>query len=260
MLERITPVILTYNEAPNIGRTLDKLGWAKDILVVDSGSDDGTQAIVQGFGNARLVSHAFENHGAQWAFAVGHPSIQSDWVLRLDADYVLSDTLIEELRGLTPAEDTAGYRIAFDFCVYGKQLRSTIYPPNSILFRHGKGQCRQDGHTERWQIDGPVVALRGRIQHDDRKPIAHWLVAQRNYLLLERDKLLAADPSELDWVDRLRLKRYLAPFAMLAYMLFAKRLILDGGPGFYYAFQRSLAEMALSLYLIERDLSQKTEP
>ena len=63
MLQEITPVLLTYNEAPNLARTLSMLGWAKDVVVVDSGSDDETLAIARrhpgtGLANASLVAVA----------------------------------------------------------------------------------------------------------------------------------------------------------------------------------------------------------
>ena len=53
MLSSITPVVLTFNEAPNISRVLDRLSWATDIVIVDSGSQDGTQSIVSRYPNAR---------------------------------------------------------------------------------------------------------------------------------------------------------------------------------------------------------------
>ncbi len=66
MLDHITPVLLTFNEEVNIGRTLSHLTWAKDIVVVDSGSTDKTLAIVASCSQARLFSRPFDTHGNQW--------------------------------------------------------------------------------------------------------------------------------------------------------------------------------------------------
>ena len=55
MLERITPLILTYNEAPNIARAIGGLSWAREIVVVDSFSDDETIQIATSFPNVRVV-------------------------------------------------------------------------------------------------------------------------------------------------------------------------------------------------------------
>ena len=88
MLEQITPLILTYNEAPNIGRTLENLSWARDVVVVDSFSDDETLEIAASFPNVRVVQRVFDSHRNQWEFGLRETEIQTPWVLALDADYV----------------------------------------------------------------------------------------------------------------------------------------------------------------------------
>src|SRR5512143_2622752 len=94
MPDRITPLILTWNEEANIARTLDKLRWAREVVVVDSGSTDGTRAICESFPNVRVVVRPFDSHAAQWNFGLKETGIVSDWVLALDADYVLTDDLV----------------------------------------------------------------------------------------------------------------------------------------------------------------------
>ena len=96
MLGRITPVLLTYNEEQNIRRTLSRLDWAKDIVVVDSGSTDGTLAVLASFPNVRVFKHSFDSHANQWRYAVEETQIATDWILRLDADYQVSDALVAE--------------------------------------------------------------------------------------------------------------------------------------------------------------------
>src|SRR5215213_324195 len=123
MLDYITPLILTYNEAPNIARALEKLSWAKDIVVVDSFSDDDTIKIAKAFPNVRVIQRAFDCHRNQWEFGVKETGITTPWVLALDADYILSDELITELENLQPDIGTAGYRASFVYCVHGKKLR-----------------------------------------------------------------------------------------------------------------------------------------
>src|ERR1044072_1900909 len=102
MLELITPLILTYNEAPNIARVLQGLSWAKEIVVVDSFSDDETVKIATSFPNVRVVQRAFDNHRNQWEFGLKETGISTPWVLALDADYVVSEELVAELDQLQP--------------------------------------------------------------------------------------------------------------------------------------------------------------
>ena len=87
MLDHITPVLLTFNEERNIARTLACLKWAKDIVVVDSGSTDGTRTAVAKFSNVRVFNRRFDNHANQWRFATEETQIATSWILRLDADY-----------------------------------------------------------------------------------------------------------------------------------------------------------------------------
>src|SRR6187399_856012 len=103
MLERITPLILTFDEAPNIGRMLASLGWARRVVVLDSGSTDGTQALVAGFPNAVLFARAFDNQAGQWGFGLAQTAIDTEWVLALDADYGVTPEFVQMLRQLEPA-------------------------------------------------------------------------------------------------------------------------------------------------------------
>ena len=255
MFNLITPIILTLNEAPNIGRTLSKLSWARDIVVVDSFSQDETPNILAHFPQLRVFQRTFDNHADQWNFALTETGIATDWVLALDADYILSDDLIDELGGLAPSESTAGYEASFTYCIHGKTLRGgAAYPPVTVLYRRSAAAYRQDGHTQRIAIWGTVEKLRAPIYHDDRKPLSHWVQAQIRYMRLEAEKLSISDRDKLGWADRLRLLRVVAPFVMLFYCLFVKGAIIDGKAGVYYAFQRMFAELLLSLFLIENDL------
>ena len=98
MIEAITPLIITFDEAPNIARTLDKLAWARRIVVVDSGSSDGTLEILARYPQVALFKRAFDNFADQCNF--GLAQVESEWVLSLDADYEMSDRLVEELSNL----------------------------------------------------------------------------------------------------------------------------------------------------------------
>lgn len=252
MLDQITPLILTYNEAPNISRTLAPLSWAREIVVVDSLSDDDTVEIAKSFPNVRVVQRAFDSHSNQWEFGLRETGITTPWVMALDADYVLSDEINAELAGLPADARIAGYRANFIYCVNGKELRSGVYPPVTVLYRREAASYVQDGHTQRVTVDGLVKELRGPIFHDDRKSLTHWFKAQARYTELEAQKLLAADRAELGLADRLRRWRVVMPLAVPVYCLIVRGGILDGSAGLYYAFQRSLAELMLSLRLFER--------
>ena len=254
MLDKITPLILTYNEAPNIRRTLEQLRWASDIVVVDSFSSDETAEIVSSFPNTRLIQRTFDSFANQCNFGITDAGIQTEWVLSLDADYVLTEELVEELKSLAADFEVAGYRARFLYCINGRPLRSGLYPPVTVLFRRSRAHYVDDGHAHRVTIDGATANLRSHILHDDRKSLNVWFQSQSRYADLEARKLLASDRRDLAWTDRIRRWRCVAPLAMPLYCLIIRGGFLDGWAGWYYAFQRTLAEMMLSLNLIEHDL------
>ena len=245
-------LLLTYNEAPNIARTLDALRWARRIVIIDSGSTDATREIARAYANVEISTRPFDSHQAQWTFALSLCHADCDWILALDADHNLTTELCEELQSLRPANHLAGYRIGFRYCIQGRVLRDSLYPPVVALYRREGARYFQDGHTHRLVVDGLVADLQGRIHHDDRKPLADWLAAQVRYARLEAAHLMAKPRTELRKVDRLRRLAWPVPILILPYTLIVKRCILDGWPGWIYALQRTLAEIMLALEIADR--------
>ncbi len=152
MLDEITPLIITHDEAPNIARTLDKLAWARRIVVIDSGSTDETARIARSYPQVEVVAHPFTDFASQCNF--GLAQVTSSWVLSLDADYELSDELVRELQALAPPPDIAGYRARFVYRIHGRALRGTLYPPRTVLYRHEGARYRNEGHGHRVVVDG----------------------------------------------------------------------------------------------------------
>jgi glycosyltransferase involved in cell wall biosynthesis len=250
-LDLITPLILTYNEAANLNRTLDRLSWAKEIIIIDSYSTDRTLDIVAAYPQAKAIQHQFESFASQCNF--GLSQINSEWVLSIDADYILSPELIAEIAAIDDFPDVNGYLVPFKYCVYGKPLRGTLYPARQVLYRTSKGLYANDGHAHRVKIDGQIRSLTHFIYHDDRKPLSRWLWAQDRYMVIESKKLLATPDRELSWGDRLRKRKIFAPAIILIYCLIVKGGILDGWQGWYYAFERTLAELLLAIHIIEAE-------
>ena len=255
-LQSITPLLLAFDERENLPRALERLCWAERVLVVDSFSTDGTQKLARAFHNVEVTQRCFDNHIAQWNF--GLDQVHTPWVLALDADYLVSPELIEEIRRLAPSAEIVGYAAGFRYLVHGRPLRATIYPPRTVLFRRDRARYRPDGHTQLLHADGPVLPLAGYLDHDDRKPLSRWLHSQDAYMRIEAPHLLQTPPTQLSRADRLRRRALWAPAVMFVYLLFGKRLILDGWPGWYYVFQRTLAETLLALHLLtERERLEK---
>ena len=93
----ITPLILTFNEGENIGRTLSALDWAREIVMIDSGSTDRTLELARAaHPKVVVIQRQFDTHATQWNF--GLDQITTEWVLTLDADYELSAEFQDEIK------------------------------------------------------------------------------------------------------------------------------------------------------------------
>jgi glycosyltransferase involved in cell wall biosynthesis len=250
LLDQVTPLVITFDEAANIERTLEKLRWARRIVVIDSGSTDGTLDIVARYPQAEVVHRPFDSFAAQCNF--GLAQIASGWALSLDADYELSDELVRELHQLEDRPDIAGYRAGFIYRIHGAPLRGTLYPPRTVLYRVKSARYEDEGHGHRVVVSGGVADLRGAIYHDDRKPLSRWISSQRRYARLEAEHLSCAPRARLSLTDRIRLLAAPAPLLVVPYVLLAKGCIFDGWAGWRYALERLLAETLLALELLDR--------
>ncbi len=253
-LDLITPLILTWNEEANLRRCLERLRWAAQVVILDSGSTDGTAAIAAEFPNARVIGRPFDDHTTQWNFGVD--ATRTPWVLSLDCDYVLGAGFEDELAAMPENDGVDACYASFRYLIFGKALRSCLYPPRAVLFQKERCRYMPDGHTQLLQVAaGRAGQLCTRIDHDDRKALSHWFSSQDNYAKLEAEKLLALPSSELSVQDRIRRTMILGPVLVFFYTLLARLAVLDGWAGWYYTFQRTLAEIMLSLRLLERKLS-----
>ena len=251
-LDQITPLILTFNEEANIARCLDRLRWAKRVIVLDSGSTDATESLARGFANAELVRWPFDSFAEQCNF--GLAQVQTPWVLSLDCDYVLNEGFEDEAALLIAEGTLAGYRAAFRYCIHGRPLSATLYPPRYVLYRKDLARYENEGHGHRVRISGHVGDMRSKIDHDDRKPLSRWLMSQIKYAQMEAVFLTNSSPESFSRTDKLRRLGWLMPLLAPVYCLFVKGLWRDGLAGWHYTLQRWLAECMIALALADRRL------
>lgn len=246
-LDEITPVLLTFNEAPNIERTLGCLIWANSIVVVDSGSTDETRELVASVPSVRWEERRFDNHAAQWNYAVG--LAKTEWVLVLDADYQVTEAFKNELQSLN-TEGFAAFRSGFLYSIASKPLRCGIYPPVIVLCRRSLARFIQDGHTQRMNVVGKVGTMITPLVHDDRKTFRRWFRSQVSYASLEAPKIAKLKWRNASIPERLRKSLIIMPILLPLYILFIRGGVFDGWRGFRYASERTLAELMVSTQLV----------
>lgn len=255
----LTAVILTWNEEENIARTLSHLIWLQKIIVVDSGSTDKTIELIQSFPNTEICTRKFDTHATQWNY--GTSLCNSEWVLSLDADYILTDAFIEEIKQKILQTNISAFYTNFDFVVFGKALRGNNTTPRAVLFKKQFCNYYDEGHTQRLNINyGSAESFTNRILHDDRKPLSRWLYNQGNYSLKETAMLMQRSNKDLPLTGRIRKTKIWAPVFIFFYCLIRKGMIFNGWRGWHYTLQRTLAEILISMRLTETENLEKDNP
>jgi glycosyltransferase involved in cell wall biosynthesis len=179
---RVTAIVITFNEAANIGAALASLSFADEIIVVDSHSTDDTVAIARTFTD-KVIVRPWPGYAAQKNFAAAQAS--HDWILSLDADERISDPLADEIRALAEGS-AAGYRVPRVTFHLGRWLRSTDWYPDFQLRLYDRRQARWSGRLvhESVSADGPVVDLHGEILHYAYRDLSHHLQTMDRYTTL----------------------------------------------------------------------------
>jgi glycosyltransferase involved in cell wall biosynthesis len=257
MLDKITPVILTYNEAPNIGRTLDSLRWAGAVVVLDSGSSDETQDIAARYSNVKWFQRTFDSHQAQWEYAIRETGILTEYVLALDADMEVTAEFRDELQNKFLPGGFPGGDVPFVYSYYGRTLAGSLYPNQIRVFRSAEVVVTQVDHTQHFAVQGTVYKFRSRIIHDDRKSLERWVAAQLSYQVLNDDAITGNGGQS-------RLKYSLRRAGIMPPLVGLLAYLRSGGPfggaaSARYAYERMVCEGLLAIRLMNGRLKAREQ-
>lgn len=191
-MTKISVFIIAFNEEKIIAKCLEKLHWVDEIIVVDSGSTDTTKAICESFG-AKVIDNKFENFGKQKQFALNQTN--NNWVLSLDADEVLSDALINEIKNTTFSDVTNGYLIPRTHFFLGKTFKygSENKKPILRLFNKTKGKFLEHKIHETIEVEGKLETLKNEMIHYTVFDISTAIQKQIKYALLSGEFLYEKD-------------------------------------------------------------------
>ncbi len=185
--------IIAQNEADRIGRTIEAArALSDDIVVVDSGSTDGTQAVAESLG-ARVIFNAWPGYGQQKRFA--EEQCRHDWLLNLDADEVIPPDLAAEITALfaggLPPKDAYKLRIAEIFPGEGAPHRFAYALAPVRLYRKSKGRYSSSPVHDRVDLapDARVGRLRGTIHHFSVRSLGEQMEKLNAYSDAQADDL-----------------------------------------------------------------------
>ncbi|TLF45909.1 glycosyltransferase family 2 protein [Halomonas urmiana] len=257
---KITAIILTYNEEKHLARCIDSIKEVADtIVVVDSFSTDATLDIARSYG-VDVVQREWVNYATQFNWALTQIAVDTSWVLRIDADEVLSEYLSTEIKLHLPE---LGSNIEGVYCdrrmkFLGQPIRyGGVFPIRVLrLFRYGRGECENRWMDEHIKVTGLTEDFKGEIVDDNLNSLTWWTDKHNKYssreavdmLNLEYDFMVHDSVASLRGSDQAGLKRWVKervysrlPCGFRAFAYFFYRYIfrlgfLDGRAGASFHF------------------------
>jgi glycosyltransferase involved in cell wall biosynthesis len=261
----VSVVVLTLNEEPNIRRCLASVAWADQVVVVDSGSTDGTVPLAKAAG-AEVVEQPWLGFSAQRETAMRLPLIRHDWVHFVDGDQWVSPQLAVEVAARLADPGCAAFANRVRLVFMGTWIRHCGWYSGSLVVPLADRRFASfDGRAfgERFCVDGRIRRLDNDIVDEDRKGLAAWLHKHVRYAEVECEQQSSAD----SLLQRLRTLRYgnnsrplarsilkelvypavpAKPAAIFLYMYIVKLGFLDGAAGFRFCVYHAWYEMCVA--------------
>jgi len=264
-------MVFTLNEEKNIEQCLRSLSWCKDIIVVDSGSNDHTCEIAKRYG-ARVFFNQFEGFGAQRMWALQNTRPKYSWILILDADERVPDELAREMNnsvGIADS-DTGAFRVRRRLYMWGRWLKhSSLYPTWVVrLVRKDRVAYVNRGHAETQVVTGKLEKLSADLIDENLKGLSEWYKRQVRYARQEAEYELS-DAARLSFrelisgdafVRRQAMKRLstmipFRPWTYFMYSYFLRRGFMEGRDGYIFCLMR--AEFYRMVNVYKHDLIKK---
>lgn len=221
----ITVAIIALNASTQIGECLASVGFADEVLVVDSGSSDATVEIARRHG-ARVETRQWLGFGRQKQYAVS--IAKHDWVLCLDVDERVTERLAASVRAAFAGSRYHAYRLARRNRFLGRWLaHGEGYPDWTVrLFHRAHASWSNDEVHEAVLTTAEVGRLDGDLLHDSAQDIASYMAKQNRYTSLHAESLYRQGVRASYW------RLFTSPFARFVKFYFMRLGFLDGGPGF----------------------------
>ena len=203
----ITAIILTYNEEKHIERCLLSIkDTAKKIIIIDSFSTDNTLNILKKH-NVEILQNKFINQSKQLNWGLENASIKTKWILRLDADEVLTKTLIkiifENLKSYPP--EISGISVNRKLIFFGKNINfGGTFPHKTLrIWRNGKGKCDDTWVDEHIIVDGKVIDINANIIDENLNNLNWWINKHKSYATREAINFLLSKANLTNYISKL---------------------------------------------------------
>ncbi len=260
LMADLAVVILTRNEALHISRVLRNVApIAREIFVIDSLSSDSTVELARA-GGAVVLQNKFINYARQFEWALNNAPIQSEWVMRLDADELLTPELTQEIECVLPSlpSDVSGINLNRRHIFLGRWIRHGGRYPLTLLRIWRKGSARIE---RRWMDEhmsltaGRAITLRHDFSDHNLNDLTFFTDKHNAYATREAIDFLNQKYRLFEWAEPVpvgstqastkrwmkerlynRLGIWAAPFGYFLFRYIIQLGILDGREGLIYHF------------------------
>lgn len=194
----ISVILITKDAAAHVERALRSVAWADERIVVDSGSTDDTVALARPLAT-RVETRPWPGYGAQKNHAASLAS--HDWVLSLDADEAVTDTLRAQIADLRSIPDRAAFRMPRVTWYLGRWIRSTDWYPDRAVRLYDRRRAHWDDRPvhEALIVEGPVGELTGELEHRPYRDVTEHLSRMNQYTTLAAAQMHAAGRQARAW-------------------------------------------------------------
>jgi glycosyltransferase involved in cell wall biosynthesis len=231
MALNLSVAMITRNEEANLPGTLKSVAWASEMVIVDNGSTDGTEAIARKLGS-RFIVESWKGFGAQKNSAIA--KCTGDWVLALDADEEVSADLAQEIQALLAGNPQhTGYYLRRRNFFLGRWIRHGGYYPDAKLrlFRRGSAQFEERAVHETMRCSGSTGQLRGDLLHRAYPTLDAYLDHMNRYSALGAEQVVERGKTSR-WPLAFLWNVFVVPVATFKYNYFLRLGFLDGREGF----------------------------
>lgn len=272
----VTAIVLTHNEQKNIEECLRALCDFDQLIVVDSGSTDGTQEIIrEKFPEVVLLTNPFEDFGQQRNWAIDHAEVVNDWILFVDADEFLEPPLVAEIREFvgTPGEYVGGYIAGRNYFM-GRWLRRTSYFPSYQLrlLKRGEVRYRKEGHGQREVTTGALKYMKNTWRHEAfSQGVKQWIKKHNEYSSNEVELIVRLRSEKVSYwsllfgdaiASRRELKKLISrlpgrPMIRFIHSYVFRLGFLDGRAGWAYSLLRMSHDCHIVAKVYEHEYTRK---
>lgn len=264
----ISSIILTQNEVSNIERCISSLEWCREVIVVDSGSTDGTLELAKALG-ARVYTHTQKppyQAAKQRNWAIDNTNAVGEWILFVDADETIPPDLAVEIQRICTSNDNTynAFKLTPRYLFWGKWMKRTQGYPNwhDRLLKRGEVRFADGGYWEHFVSNAKIGKITIPYDHfGNSKGISSWIEKHDRYSSADAEKIIefleTQESSSLGTKNKLTLRIWAAklwlirPIVRFIYMYVIRLGFLEGLTSLAFCLLYAIYEFLVVVKIVE---------